>query len=294
MERVSDKGTVYDLNEYPRMLAALRSGKPIISKVSDPKIDLIARTQLQAHQSKCSLRVPMMVAGQAKGYVVIWDSRKEREWTSEEIQLSQTLANLSGMAIENARLFDEVQRLAVTDQLTGLYNRRGLFDYGQREIDRAHRYQRHLAAILLDIDRFKQINDTFSHAIGDQVLRILSTRCQSGLRDMDILARYGGEEFAILLPETDLESAHRVAERLREQIAETPFQTDRGPISITISIGITSTQFDTPDIAVLLDRADTAMYAAKQAGRNRVSIENPPKKITTSRLQKKKTGSLYF
>lgn len=294
LERVSDIGAVYDLNAYPQTLAALRAGQPIISKVSDPQIDLKARDQLMTYKAKSALRVPIMVTGQVKGYVVIWDSRTERDWSSEEIQLSQTLANLSGMAIENARLFDEVQRLAVTDQLTGLYNRRGLFDYGQREIDRANRYHRQLAAILLDIDRFKQINDTYSHAVGDQVLRILADRCQENLRDMDILARYGGEEFAILLPETDIESAQRVAERLREQVAQTPFVTERGPISITISLGLTSTLYETPDIAVLLDRADTAMYAAKQAGRNRVSIEKTTRKITTSRLRRNKTGSLYL
>jgi diguanylate cyclase (GGDEF)-like protein len=125
---------------------------------------------------------------------------------------------------------------------------------------------------MLDIDIFKRVNDIYSHAVGDQVLRALAKVCQENLREVDLLGRYGGEEFAILLPETDAQAAEQVAERLRQQIASTPVETPRGPISFTVSLGVTIALDGISELAVLLDRADTAMYAAKQAGRNRVEV----------------------
>jgi diguanylate cyclase (GGDEF)-like protein len=165
-----------------------------------------------------------------------------------------------------------MQRIAVTDVLTGIYNRRGLFEAGQREIKRAYRFERPLAAIMLDIDHFKQINDAYSHAIGDQVLQSLAKLCRANLREIDILGRYGGEEFAILLPEANCVDANQVAERLCQLIARTPILTEVGPIHITVSMGVTCTECEATDLAILLDRADTAMYTAKRAGRNRVAV----------------------
>ena len=174
--------------------------------------------------------------------------------------------------IENARLYNEMQHMAVTDALTGAYNRRGLFEVGQREINRARRVSRPLSAIMLDIDFFKQINDLHSHAVGDQILLGLAHLCQENLRDIDIFGRYGGDEFAILLPETDVNSANYVAQRLRRRVAETPFMTQDSPISFTISMGIACTIGEITDLAVLLDSADSAMYEAKRAGRNQVCV----------------------
>lgn len=184
--------------------------------------------------------------------------------------MCQTLANQAALVIENARLYNQMQYLAVTDTLTGVYNRRGLFDRGQQEISRSLRSSRPLAAIMLDIDHFKQINDTFSHVVGDEVLRILTKLCQDNLRSLDIIGRYGGEEFAIVLPETDTASAQLVAERLRQCVAETPVFTQNGVVNFTISVGVASMTDGISTMAVLLDRADTAMYQAKETGRNRV------------------------
>jgi len=125
---------------------------------------------------------------------------------------------------------------------------------------------------MLDIDHFKQVNDIYSHAVGDQVLRALAETCRANLREVDLLGRYGGEEFAILLPETDVQGAEQVAERLRHEIASAPVMTRRGPITVTVSLGVTGALNGSSELAVLLDRADTAMYAAKQAGRDRVVV----------------------
>jgi diguanylate cyclase (GGDEF)-like protein len=214
----------------------------------------------------------MIASDRISGYAEIWDSRNERVWSEEDIQLCQTLANQAALVIENARLYNQMQFLAVTDTLTGVYNRRGLFDRGQQEVSRALRSSRPLAAIMLDIDHFKHINDTFSHVVGDEVLRILAKLCQENLRSMDIIGRYGGEEFAIVLPESDTAAAQRVAERLRQSVADTPVFTQNGVVNFTISVGVASMTDGIPTLAVLLDRADTAMYQAKETGRNRVCI----------------------
>jgi diguanylate cyclase (GGDEF)-like protein len=129
-----------------------------------------------------------------------------------------------------------------------------------------------MSAIMLDIDHFKKVNDTYGHAAGDEVLRMIAQRCRENLRVVDILGRYGGEEFAIILPETDLTTAHHIAERLRQRLTEKPIITDRLTIAVTISLGVSAAESDTFDVAALLNQADAALYQAKQAGRNRVMV----------------------
>lgn len=271
-ESKSDLGASYNLNDFPQTLAALRSGKPLKILISDPLVDPNDRIELSDYHVKSSLNLPMIVSDNVLGYAEIWDSLKERVWSEDEVRLCQTLANQAAIVIENARLYNEMQHMAVTDVLTGAYNRRGLFEVGQREINRARRVSRPLSAIMLDIDFFKQINDLHSHAVGDQILQGLANLCQENLRDIDIFGRYGGDEFAILLPETDVNSANYVAQRLRRRVSETPFVTQNSPISISISLGIACTIGEITDLAVLLDCADSAMYEAKRAGRNQVCV----------------------
>jgi diguanylate cyclase (GGDEF)-like protein len=193
-------------------------------------------------------------------------------FSESDLDFAVGLARQAAIAIENARLYNQMQHLAITDTLTGVYNRRGLLEHGQREINRALRSDRPLAVIMLDIDNFKQVNDSYSHAAGDQVLQALALLCQENLREVDIIGRYGGEEFAILLPETDGDGAYLVAQRLRQSAAETSIPTQHGEISITVSVGIACTQGEISNLAVLLDMADTAMYEAKRAGRNLVRL----------------------
>ena len=217
------------------------------------------------------LAVPLWVRGKVIG-VLEAVNKRSGDFEEDDLTLLETLAASAAIAIDNARLFEEVQRQATTDELTGVHNRRNLFDLGQREFLRARRFEHTFSAIMLDLDHFKQVNDTYGHAVGDQVLRVVTQRCADNIRTVDILGRYGGEEFAVLLPEAGLEKARQVAERLRRSIAETPVPTDCGSIHITISLGVAGLTPDTPDLASLLDHADSAMYAAKQAGRNRVAV----------------------
>jgi len=214
------------------------------------------------------LVIPICLHDQVRGLLRL-DGDTPGKFSAEDAKRLQPLANAAAIALENARLFGEVQRLAITDGLTGTYNRRHFFELAEHELNRASRFGHPVSAILLDVDHFKQVNDTYGHAAGDQVLRVLAERCGESIRDIDILGRYGGEEFAIILPATDLSGARNVAERLRQCISDVPVLTDRGDITITISVGVASND---QDVAALLNRADAAMYAAKQAGRNRVAV----------------------
>lgn len=219
---------------------------------------------------KSLLGVPVAARGKVIGGLYLTDKANDQPFTQEDEDLVGRLAADAAITIENARLFENVQRMATTDSLTGLHNRHHFFQLAEHEFQRARRYGRPLSVIMLDIDHFKRVNDTYGHAVGDQVLQAVAGRCRETLRDVDHMGRYGGEEFVVLLPESDVEGAHNAAERLRRCVAESPIETGRGPVAVTISLGAAAITEDCPDLAALLDRADAAMYAAKQAGRNRV------------------------
>ncbi|MBI3762768.1 MAG: diguanylate cyclase [Chloroflexi bacterium] len=195
-----------------------------------------------------------------------------RAFSEDDERLMVTLAGQLATAIEKVRLFAETQRLATTDALTGLYNRRHFFELAGHEYERTRRYGGPFSAIMLDIDHFKRINDTYGHAAGDQVLRAVAALCRESLREVDVVGRYGGEEFALILPESDVVNAQIAAERLCQQVAQQAFATDRGPLSVTVSLGVASLDDSCVSLDGLLERADRALYAAKQAGRNQVCV----------------------
>jgi diguanylate cyclase (GGDEF)-like protein len=160
------------------------------------------------------------------------------------------------------------------DGLTGIYNRGYLQELAEREIAAAKRYDRPLAVAMLDIDYFKRINDTYGHAVGDQVIHALACACQTALREIDHFGRIGGEEFACVLPETCEEDARICAERMRSKIEALVVETPYGPISFTISVGVAMLGRRLDNWAALLHAADQAMYGAKNAGRNRVLLQS--------------------
>jgi len=191
-----------------------------------------------------------------------------------DVMLLQTLADQAAVSIENANLYSKVEYLATNDALSGLYNRRYLFELSHIEVERSSRYGCPLTAVILDIDHFKKVNDTYGHNVGDQVIQGLGAIIRKSLRNVDITGRYGGEEFVFLLPETELPQAEQVANRLREMIASTVFDTSHGPIHITTSMGAAKLEIENPDLGYLLDCADKAMYRAKETGRNKVILYN--------------------
>jgi len=174
---------------------------------------------------------------------------------------------------ERRQIEQELQRQARIDYLTGIANRRYFIDQSELELSRTLRYDKQLSVLMLDIDHFKQVNDTHGHRTGDIVLQKLSLICKDALRDVDVLGRLGGEEFAVLLPETPLERAVEVAERLRDTVARSPIAVESGlPLNITVSIGVATLKGKETNIDMLLNLADGALYRAKEGGRNRVVI----------------------
>jgi len=159
---------------------------------------------------------------------------------------------------------------ATHDPLTGLDNRREMYTRLEQELARARRYGEPLAVVMLDIDHFKAVNDHYGHQAGDAVLQELAQRLLQQARKADLVARYGGEEFLLILPRTDLAAAGVFAERLRERIAGRPFGTPAGELSIQVSIGVAAYPDQAADSDSLIRAADTALYSAKQQGRNRV------------------------
>jgi diguanylate cyclase (GGDEF)-like protein len=189
---------------------------------------------------------------------------------NELVTLQRELAQKN---VELERLNAEVRRLAIVDELTQVYNRRGFFEMGNREVERAKRFGKPLSAIMFDIDHFRSFNNTYGHAIGDRVLTEVAARCSRQLRKVDIFGRYGGEEFVVLLPETKIADAAVAAEHLRHHTAYEPVSTEQGLLTVTISLGIAVLKNNTTGLEELLERADQALYKAKTSGRNRVCVD---------------------
>jgi diguanylate cyclase (GGDEF)-like protein/PAS domain S-box-containing protein len=171
---------------------------------------------------------------------------------------------------ERRRLEEELKRLATTDPLTGAANRRAFLDKAEKELQRSRRYSLPLTIMMLDIDHFKRVNDTYGHAAGDDVLRSMVGTCNTILRENDVFGRLGGEEFGALLIQTDRDDAMHVAERMRSQLEATTVETDEGPISFTVSIGLHTEIAGARPLEDIMVKADRALYHAKRTGRNKV------------------------
>jgi diguanylate cyclase (GGDEF)-like protein len=167
----------------------------------------------------------------------------------------------------------EFRRQANTDLLTGVYNRRMLYTLAEPSLELARRHNLPLAVGMIDLDNFKHVNDKYGHAVGDQVLKALCSSVQKQIRGADIFGRFGGEEFLIVLPETSVDGAVFLVERIRKSIEEHPFVINDLPVSLTISVGVAGfVQGKDQIIDNLIDRADQALYQAKNDGKNRVSV----------------------
>jgi two-component system cell cycle response regulator len=224
------------------------------------------------------IAVPLKQSGRIVGVLNLYDKEGAREFTSHDLDTILAFSTQAGVAIDNVLLHQEAQRLSLTDPLTGLWNYRYLTIGLGHEIERATRFSRPLAALMLDLDRFKSINDEYGHQVGDAVLIELAGRMRAEVREVDTVSRYGGEEFVIVLPETDAIGAARLAARLGTVIRSTPFCLDlradgqavdpHKGLKVTASIGVAVFPEHGSTPARLLRSADDALYAAKDAGRD--------------------------
>jgi diguanylate cyclase (GGDEF)-like protein len=207
--------------------------------------------------------------------------RKETELSQANTELIKeiTIRKQTEEALRESK--EALRLLAITDSLTGLYNRRHFNKLAEEEIGRALRYSRPLSVMMFDIDFFKRVNDSFGHAAGDRVLMMVAKTTKEMVRATDIPARYGGEEFVVLLPETPVTEAAAVAERLRRRVEDTTVHTEKCPITVTVSFGVsdyfgkTNSKPREGALSEFITNADRAMYASKNAGRNRVTVYKP-------------------
>ncbi|SHM54155.1 diguanylate cyclase (GGDEF) domain-containing protein [Cryptosporangium aurantiacum] len=259
-----------------RLLHLLETAEPAVSRSDAPRLVTDALPD-----ARCWLALPLVARDERLG-VLLFATGSPDDYDDGVAEIAGALVGQGMVAYENARLFAEVRRLATIDGLTGVANRRHFFELATQDVavsrrDRAASWP--IAAMMIDIDHFKQVNDEHGHQVGDEVIQVVAGRLRQNGRGLGLLGRYGGEEFALLLRAGPVEAA-RVAEQLRAAVAEDPVPTSAGPLRVTISLGVTylrDADLDAdPDadtlVSTLLGRADRCLYLAKHAGRNRVHV----------------------
>ena len=275
-----------DLSRYPELRAALDAGQPVlVGDVRNSPLYADTREMWEREGLKVEIRsviaLPFTLDRRQSGVFFLRRTRDEPSLTAEDVHFADAVIKAAVAAIQRAQLIEitkadnaRLEALAHTDPLTLVLNRRALMSRLAAEVDRARRYESVVTVLMIDLDHFKGVNDTYGHPAGDQVLRDVAQLLQHEVRSVDIVARYGGEEFLVVLPETSTEGAVVFAERIRERIEARMFESTGHSLLLTTSIGVAS--FPSERVASmddLISRADEALYRAKAEGRNRVRAE---------------------
>ncbi|MGE5707755.1 MAG: diguanylate cyclase, partial [Bacteroidota bacterium] len=264
----------------------LSSHEPMIILDAMTDEELQYQASIMALNLRTVMCVPLTAKEETVGLIYV-DSQAVRSFTQSDLDLLEAIASHASIAVENAslygqlteraseletmvRAYEEATLRASIDFLTGTYNRRHFIDTFRRDFAQSRRYRRSLALMMIDLDHFKSFNDTYGHPMGDRALQTVAQIIQQTVRAEDVVARYGGEEFIVGLPDTDLEGALIVAERIRAAVAEYPIEDAR---PVTVSIGTALCQTTDERIAELIERADQALYEAKKLGRNQVCVK---------------------
>jgi diguanylate cyclase (GGDEF)-like protein len=225
--------------------------------------------KIKIDDAKSLVVFPLLSADEAIGTFTLV-ARAEKRFGKDVREMLAVIANQVAVALQNGHLYKQMETMATTDGLTGLTNHRTFQTRFEDLLQRAQRHNHKVALLLCDVDFFKKVNDGYGHPVGDEVLRRVAKVLQEVPRKIDIPARYGGEEFAVLLDNVDVAQAKAVAERIRIEISKVVVDTEKGPLSVTESIGVAAFPDDGRDRATLIERADLALYHAKHTGRNRV------------------------
>lgn len=217
---------------------------------------------------------PLVHRKEFLGFTILGEKHSHRPYVSPELEILSLLSSFVAIAMSNVRLYREMERVSFTDPLTGVFNRRYFERFLKNEVARARRFNHTLSLAMLDVDHFKNFNDTLGHPAGDQLLRELADLLTATVRTTDIVARYGGEEFCVILPEISEDGALGFSERLRKVVASHDFR--HGNIQpegrVTISLGVATFPKDAHMVRDLIAKADAALYEAKRLGRNRVAL----------------------
>ena len=253
---------------YPETMRVLERQETVIIHADDPGADRAEVALIKRDDNKVLAMLPLVAKGQSIGLVELI-SNGPVTWNDERLSLVRTMANEAAMALENARLYEDARNLADRDPLTGFYNHRFLHERLGEEVVRSQRARRSMSVLMLDLDDFKLVNDTFGHLFGDRVLTWTAELIRSTLRASDVPARYGGDEFAIILPETDADEARSAAERIVAAFRDNAFVGEqRGPVPIGASIGAATFPTDGRTATELIAAADLALYRVKREGGN--------------------------
>lgn len=259
------------IGDTPNLYQMSVSGQPLI--ISDVNIYTWWQSSAEQAVIRSYAGAPIRVKGKTVGFLNL-ESNTPAFYTNLHAERLQTFAEQAALAIENTRLYEEVQKLAVTDHVTEVLNRRGVVELGELELERARRYEHSLSAIMLDLDNFKLVNDAHGHLTGDLVLKGIASRLCSEVRKIDIFGRFGGDEFIIILPEIKLREAKKAAKRLQKSLSEKPIKTEQGEFTITATAGVAQMTKTTKDVKDLIDKADKNMYKAKKLALESLQEEN--------------------
>jgi diguanylate cyclase (GGDEF)-like protein/PAS domain S-box-containing protein len=267
-------GPSRDIRDHPGLIGTAIQQRQTLYLNNTNKLDthpLNQPTSILEKTARSYIGIPLTLRERVIGVMTI-QSYRPNSYTDDQIRILERIAIQAAIAIENARLYAEVQRLAIVDELTGLYNYRGLLELGTREVNRARRFNRPLSILFSDIDDFRNFNNTYSHSTGNLILKSVSQCFQKILRSVDTITRYGGDEFVALLPETDNVAAETVARRLVEEVANMEVETPFGKMSVTMSIGVTTLCDEDADLNALIDRANHAEHKAKSGQKGIVTV----------------------
>ena len=231
--------------------------------------------RMQAYQGikfHATIVTPLMIGTRILGTISLLQFKPDRQFSEADQHILSLFAQHAAIAMENSMLFEKVHELARTDTVTGLLNRRALREIGDYEVARANRLGHPIAVAMIDLDDFKRINDTYSHQVGDEVLKEVARICRENIRNIDIISRYGGDEFVVIMPTTDQESALHVSRRLQKIMENNPIIVNGDTFIARFSMGLTVHTLNPPALDELFAQADEAMYAAKNSGKNRIRV----------------------
>jgi diguanylate cyclase (GGDEF)-like protein len=266
--RLDQMEPFFEVAGFPETMRVLERGVTVIIDAEDPAADQAEVMLLRRDGIRMLVMLPLVAKGQAIGLVELF-SKPYRSWDAQQLEVARTMANEAAMALENARLYEDARKRADRDPLTGFFNHRYLYERMGEEVVRAQRNKRPLSVMMLDLDDFKLVNDTFGHLFGDRVLTWAAELIRATLRASDVPARYGGDEFAVILPETDADEAAHAAHRILETFRDQPFVGEqRGPVPIAASIGTATFPAAGRTATELIAAADRALYQVKREGRH--------------------------